>query len=47
MNADLTPEDLAFYEPILEDPFASKVSVEDFIAVTCRARFRYNILYDT
>ena len=31
MNADLTPEDLAFYEPILEDPFASKF-VEDFIA---------------
>tara|TARA_R100001480_G_scaffold98097_1_gene102594 strand:+ start:77 stop:934 length:858 start_codon:yes stop_codon:yes gene_type:complete len=31
MNADLTAEDLAFYEPILEDPFASKF-VEDFIA---------------
>jgi len=30
MNADLTPEDLAFYEPILEDPFASKF-VEDFM----------------
>ena len=30
MNADLTPEDLAFYEPILEDPFASKF-VRDFM----------------
>jgi len=30
MNADLTPEDLAFYEPILEDPFASKF-VQDFM----------------
>jgi len=31
MNADLTAEDLAFYEPILEDPFASKF-VQDFMA---------------
>ena len=42
MNADLTPEDLAFYEPILEDPFASKF-VEDFIAE--RADQGLNISY--
>tara|TARA_R100000234_G_scaffold101266_1_gene70315 strand:- start:3976 stop:4833 length:858 start_codon:yes stop_codon:yes gene_type:complete len=42
MNADLTPEDLAFYEPILEDPFASKF-VEDFIAE--RADQGLNITY--
>ena len=30
MEADLTAEDLAFYEPILEDPFASKF-VRDFM----------------
>lgn len=42
MEADLTPEDLAFYEPILEDPFASKF-VEDFIAE--RASEGLNITY--
>ena len=30
MDADLTPEDLAFYKPILEDPLASKF-VTDFM----------------
>ena len=42
MNADLTPEDLGFYEPILQDPFASKF-VEDFIAE--RADQGLNISY--
>ena len=42
MDADLTAEDLAFYEPILQDPFASKF-VEDFIAE--RADQGLNISY--
>ena len=42
MDADLTAEDLGFYEPILQDPFASKF-VEDFIAE--RADQGLNISY--
>jgi len=42
MEADLTAEDLAFYEPILEDPFASKF-VQDFMEK--RAEQGLNITY--